>query len=102
MAKTKSKRTPPRRRPATQQDVERAKREATEFAATYVWAVMFSTLRDKFGWGPVRLMRLWTDVLSLADSITEGYVKIDDLVHTLKEESGITLADLSIESAKKK
>lgn len=87
----KRKKTSPQHLPASKKDVDKAKKQATDFAVTYVWAVMFSIMRDKFGWGPVRLMRLWNETQKMADSITEGYVKLDDLVKTLKEEAGIVL-----------
>lgn len=87
----KRRKTSPQYLPATKQDVNKAKKVATEFAVTYVWAVMFTVMRDKFGWGPVRLMRLWNETKKMADSITEGYVKVDDLVKTLEKEAGIVL-----------
>lgn len=49
----KRKRTSPQHLPARKQDVHKAKKQATDFAVTYVWAVMFTIMRDKFGWGEV-------------------------------------------------
>lgn len=91
----KRRKTSPQHLPASKQDVHKAKKQATDFAVIYVWAVMFTIMRDKFGWGPVRLMRLWNEVISMADSIGEGYVKLDDLVKTLEDEAGIVLSDTS-------
>ena len=91
MSKQKRKKVPTHRLPVTQQDVKRAKRDATDFACTYVWAVMFTIMRDKFGWGPIRLKRLWDEVIKMSGSIREGYVKVDDLVKVLDEEAGITI-----------
>lgn len=93
MPKTKRRRVPPQRIPVSKQDLDRTQKKATSFAITYCWAVMFSVMRDKFGWGPVRLMRLWQETIGMSESIREGYVKIDDLVKTLEEESGIVLED---------
>lgn len=81
----------PRRKPATQADVEKAKADAVEQSVTYAWAIMFTALRDKFGWGGVRLRRLWDRVNSLSESVSEGYIKVDDLVRTLRDEAGIVL-----------
>lgn len=81
----------PRRRPATQADVNRAKNDAASQSITYAWAIMFTSLRDKFGFGGIRLRRLWDAVNDLSDSIARGYVKVDDLVEALRDEAGITL-----------
>ena len=86
----KKKRVNPRRRPATQADVEKAKRQAQMYAINSVWAVFFSVLRDKEGYGYKRLRRVWNEVGYISDSIDKGYVKLEDLVEELKE-YGITL-----------
>ena len=86
----KKKRVNPHRRPATQADVEKAKRQAQEYAINSVWAVFFTALRDKEGFGYKRLRRVWDEVNYISDSIDKGYVKLEDLVEELKE-YGITL-----------
>ena len=86
----KKKRVNPHRRPATQADVEKAKRQAQEYAINSVWAVFFTALRDKDGFGYKRLRRVWDEVNYISDSIDKGYVKLEDLVEELKE-YGITL-----------
>lgn len=85
------KRVNPRRRPATLADVEKAKKQARSEAVKYAWAIMFSVLRDKEGWGIVRLKRLWDEVEDLSDSIGKGYVSVQDLLETLEEEIGAVL-----------
>lgn len=87
----KKKRVNPRRKPATQGDVNKAKREATNAAVASIWAIMFSVLRDKEGYDYDRLRRIWDEINYLADSIDKRYVKIDDLIEELRE-NGITLA----------
>lgn len=88
---SKSKRVNPHRKPATKADVEKAKREAENNAVDYAFAIMFSALRDKEGWGKVRLARLWREVNYLSDSVAKGYISINDLMTALEEEAGITL-----------
>ena len=88
---SKRKRVNKRRKPATKADVETAKREAENNAVDYAFAIMFSALRDKEGWGKVRLARLWREVNYLSDSVARGYVSINDLMTALEEEAGITL-----------
>ena len=85
------KRVSPRRRPATLADVEKARKQAQSEAVKYAWAIMFSVLRDKEGWGIVRLKRLWDEVEGLSDSIEKGYVSVRDLLDTLEEEIGAVL-----------
>ena len=86
----KKRRVNPRRKPATQADVEKAKQQAQTHAINMVWAVFFTALRDKEGFGYTRLRRVWDEVNYISDSIDKGYVKLDDLVNELAK-YGITL-----------
>ena len=90
MAASKKK-VNPRRKPATHADIQKAKKDATSEAISFAWAIMFTCLHDKEGWGKVRLQRLWAEVGELSDSVAKGYVSITDLKHTLKEEMGVEL-----------
>ncbi len=85
------KKTNPRKRPATHADIQKAKKEATSEAISFAWAILFTALHDKEGWGKVRLQRLWKEIEELSDSIAKGYVSVTDLKHTLKEEMGVEL-----------
>lgn len=81
----------PYRKPVSLGDVQKAKKQAQEEAITYTWAIFFSVMRDKFGWGNVRLKRLWNEVNDKSDAIAQGYISVNDLIETLKNEAGITL-----------
>ena len=81
----------PRRRPATMADVEKAKKEAENYAAAYAMAIIFTALTDKMGWTKEQLIELWGHVDYLSDSVTKGYVTIPQLLHTLKEEYGVNI-----------
>ena len=81
----------PRRRPVSQADVDRAKREAQGKAVNIAWAIFFTVMRDKEGYGKERLKRIWREVNELSDSISQGYVNVKDLIQTLDEEAGIIL-----------
>ena len=85
------KKTNPRRRPATQADVARAKREAIDKAIDVSWAISITVLRDHFGFGPVRIRRYWGALQKLSEEIAEGWVSVIDLMTTIKEEAGIVL-----------
>lgn len=81
----------PQRRHATIADVNKAKRQGQEYAISVTWAIFFTVMRDKEGWGMKRLRRLWDEVNDLSDSISKGYVSVPDLMQTLEDEAGITL-----------
>ena len=85
------KKTHPNNRPATQADVVRAKKKAQDAAISIAWAIFFTVMRDKEGYGNLRLQRLWREVEELSDSISQGYVNVHDLMKTLSEEAGIHL-----------
>lgn len=85
------KKVNPRRIPATHADIQKAKKDATSEAISFAWAIMFTCLHDKEGWGKTRLQRLWKEIEDLSDSVSKGYVSVADLKHTLKEEMGVEL-----------
>lgn len=85
------KKTNPRRKPATQADVERAKKQAQTEAVSYAMAIFFTVLFDKHNATPEELQVFWKEVTELSDSISKGYVNISDLRHVLREEYGIDI-----------
>lgn len=48
-------------------------------------------LRDKWGWGHVRVMRLLRQIDEQYDAINKGYLSIDDVQQTVFEELKIDL-----------
>ena len=87
----KGKKINPRRKPATQADVNKAKKAATDEAVTLAWSILFTVLRDKEGMGIDDLKRIWKEVDDLSDSVVQGYVSVADLRNVLKEELGVEL-----------
>lgn len=81
----------PRKIPATKADIEKAKKQGTDKAATFAIAIIFSALTDKMGWTKEQLLELWGHVDYISDSVTKGYVTIPQLLHTLKEEYGVRI-----------
>ncbi len=86
----RKKKVNPRRRPATQADVDRAKNTASDKAIYLAMAIFLTVLVDKFN-GSEYINDVWKEVNNLSDSINRGYVSVSDLIHTLKEEYGIEL-----------
>lgn len=87
------KKVNPRRRPATEADVRRAKDSARNDAVMAVWAIVLTALRDKEGFSKEALKRVWDESLDISDSILHGYITVQDLVYTLREEAGIKLEE---------
>lgn len=86
-----SKKTNPRNRPASQADIIKAKKQAQTQAINITWAIFFTVMRDKEGYGKERLKRVWKEVNELSDSIAQGYVNVKDLMRVLDEEADIVL-----------
>lgn len=82
------KKVNPRRRPATQADVQRAKQKGQEEAVKLAWSILFTVLRDKEGYDLEGLQRVWKEVDDLSDSIAKGYCTVTDLRDVLKQEIG--------------
>lgn len=87
------KKTNPRHRPASQADIIKAKKQAQTQAMNITWAIFFTVMRDKEGYGKKRLRRVWNAVNELSDSIAKGYVNVKDLMRALDEEAGILLEE---------
>lgn len=85
------KKVNPHRRPASQADVERAKRKARDEAIMLAWSILFTVLRDKEGYDLDGLRRVWGEVDNLSDSIAKGYCTVTDLRNALKQEVGANL-----------
>ena len=81
--------TNPRRRPATQADVERARDDAVTETVRFCMTIFFTVLLDKEGADKDILHRVWNEVNELSDSINQGYVTEADLRRVLREEYDI-------------
>lgn len=81
----------PRRRPATQADVIKAKNDAVNEAVKLAWTILFSVLWDKEHYTPEDMQRVWKEVDALSDSIVKGYCNVSDLRNVLREEAGVDI-----------
>ena len=72
-------------------DIRRIKRECTENATNYAIILLLSVMHDKHGYGKKRLARVLNQLDNLADSVSEGYVKLEDLRHMIEDECGIII-----------
>lgn len=74
------------------------KKELDEFtlkvkknATGVVTALSEMVLRDKFGFGTTRMNRFKDYINELADSIEKDYLTVEDVISTIREETGIDL-----------
>ena len=85
------KKVNPRRRPATEADVKRAKASASDEAVKLAIAIFLTVLCDDFNFDKDQLQRAWERMDKLSESIKEHRVSAWDLVEVLREEYGIDL-----------
>lgn len=83
------KKTNPRRKPATQADVKRAKREAQNEALSLSMVIFLTVMKDKEGATNEDLYRIWKEIEDLSDSVVHGYVDLWDLKTVLEKEYNI-------------
>ena len=76
----------PRKRPATQADVAKAKKQATDEAISLAMTIFLTVLKDKNGFSNEELQDTWKNVENLSESIKDGYVNVYDLRTVLREE----------------
>ena len=72
------------------EDIKRkATSEAMDFAFRQMMLLPLMVLRDKYGYGAKRLEEFIDNVADMLDSYNKGYLDLDDIEQTLKEETGI-------------
>ena len=88
---TKKKKVNPRRRPATQADVDKAREEAKTFALDAAIAICAQANHDVFGFGKKRMKRWWDYVESLSEDVLDGQTTIPEIQEALRDECDIHL-----------
>lgn len=66
-------------------------KESTEEAYKRQFAVMMRVMRDRFGFGRVRLRRMWDLCLEYIHDIDEGLLSTKEMLDTLQREDGIKI-----------
>lgn len=85
------KKVNPRKRPASQADVNRAKNEALCKAICLTKALTFTALLDECIIKPEDVKRGWDKTRYLADSVNKGFCSIQDMYDTLIADYGVDL-----------
>lgn len=70
---------------------EASAKDAINYTTNAMMAVFAICLREKWGWGHVRLKRLLEQVDDVFDSINKNCVTIEDIKKTILEETGILI-----------
>ena len=83
--------TNPRRRPATQADVAKAKAQATDEAMTRILQIVMYVLVDKHSATHEEIGQLAAEVNYVADSINRKYLTFADIESTLGDEYDVHL-----------
>lgn len=73
-------------------DLERAKKTATDEAISLAIALFLTVMVDKFGYDADKLKAVWDEVNNLSQSVSKGYVNLQDLRRVLIDEYGIEIS----------
>lgn len=65
--------------------------KAIDAAFTAMLGLPLLALRDVYGFGKERLERFIDNLLEKYDSFREGYITLEDLQQTIKDETGVEL-----------
>lgn len=94
MKRKNSPKINPRRRPASQADVKKAKEEAVAKAIVLTKALTFTALLDEGIIKPEDVKRGWDKTKYLADSTKRGYITMQDMYDALISDYGIDIAEV--------
>ena len=75
----------------THKEIEKMKQQATNHAAAIINLMPLLILRDKFGFGRVRLERYLEHYSELVDAHNKGYLSLKDIEKMMTDEVGLTL-----------
>ena len=78
----------PKRRPATQADVDKAYQKGTKDGCNLAMAIFLTVIVDKFN-GQEWVPDIWKECAKLSEEIKEHRINLFDLVDVLEEEYGI-------------
>ena len=91
MSKKKIKKKNPNKKPTTEADIIKAKRQATYEAMERVLMLVLYVLVDKHDAPKEDIQQLANEVNYMADSVSKGYVSWRDIEHVLLDEYEIEL-----------
>lgn len=72
---------------------DKGRADAIKRATDLSMAVPMMVLRDEFGFGQKRLLDFHNAFVELYDSISKGYLNINDIIKTINEETGVEIIE---------
>lgn len=84
-------RTNPRRKPASQADVERARLEGQAEGARYMAGALFMALTDTVAASDDDFQTIWNRAMKIHQEVIERRITWADIMRTLKEERGFRI-----------
>lgn len=78
-------------RTAVEIATERACKMAVEETHTRDWSIVMRVLKDRFGWGKIRLVRLWDASIDYLKDIEDGLISTQEMLDTLEHSDGIRI-----------
>lgn len=75
----------------TPKDLQKLQDDATEEAISVINLIPLMVLRDKFGFGKVRLERYLDHLYDAIESFNEGYIDLSDVAEMLEKEVGLKI-----------
>lgn len=73
------------------QGYEQGRKDSIEQATEFSMAVPIMVLRDEFGFGQQRIIKFAAAFKELYESIDEKYLDLQDILKTIKEETGVEI-----------
>lgn len=72
-------------------EMEEVRQQTAEQAYRRHWAVTMRVLRDRFGWGQLRIKRLWDACLDYLQDMSGGLITPEEMLETLEREDQIKI-----------
>ena len=69
-------------------------KEVSFRALILMLGIPLMVLRDKYGWGVIRLPRFIRQCIKLYDSFDKGYLTFDDMHAAIKDETGVDVTQV--------
>lgn len=91
MAKGKTKKVNPRRKPVSEADLKRAKDIASDQAVKLAIAIFLTVLKDRFDFDNDQIKEARKAMDKLSEEVAEHRISAWDLINVLLEEYGVDL-----------
>lgn len=86
MSKKKLK---PRNRPVSAKEKQQAVAETADKVIFDEWTILFTIMRDKWGWGGKRLWRIWDMCEDICNGIKDEKIDFEEILSNMRKITGI-------------